>query len=437
MNDIVTIESLAHGGAAVARTERRVVFVKGAAPGDTVRIRRTQEHAGYDEAEVVELLAPGDDRVEPPCAIADVCGGCSWQQVSYEAQLAAKRAAVVDALTRIGGLVDPPVEPTVASPRRFGYRNRIRLRFDGRRLGFYRAKTNSLVPVADCLIAEDTIRESLRAVERFVASLSTRVLRVEIAARGTLAGIVLLLNSQGRLRRSDGHTIRAFLADDENTITGVFLWGRGWKRSWGDTRRVHEIDHAGTTIAVEGGGFAQVNSEANRILVAAVADAACAGRTSSVIELFAGSGNFTTALAGRGLHVTAVESDGEAVESAKRTLRERQRQADAEAPRPIDAPRFRAPRCIEADVRRFVEDHRGETPDVVVVDPPRSGLAEIAPTLASWRAPRLVYVSCNTPTLARDVATFAQAGYRLESALPMDLFPQTFHVETLCILELT
>jgi tRNA/tmRNA/rRNA uracil-C5-methylase (TrmA/RlmC/RlmD family) len=267
------IDALSHGRAAVARDGGKVVFVEGAAPGDVVRARLRRDHGTYAEADVEEILDAGAARVEPPCPIVDACGGCCWQHVAYADQLHAKHRAVVDAFERIAGISEPPVAAVIASPHELGYRNRLKLRFDGGRLGFYRARTHSLVPIADCLIADARIREAHGAVEAFVAALETRVTRVEIASRGAMPGLVLALNSAGRLRRSDVHRVRDFLARGDHAVRGVAMWGRGWRRDWGDIDRSETIED-GLSIETRGASFGQVNSEANRLLVATVLELA-------------------------------------------------------------------------------------------------------------------------------------------------------------------
>jgi len=417
----VRVEALSYGRMGVARHQGKVVFVEGAAPGDLARVRVRTEHDTYCEADVVDVLEPGAARVAPPCPIVEQCGGCCWQHVAYSEQLRAKRTAVADALTRIAGIPEPPVRAVVPSPRELGYRNRLRLRFDGGRLGFYRARTHSLVPIADCLIADDRVRAALPEVERFVATLETRVTRVEIASRGSLPGVVLALNSGGRLRRADTHRIHDYLARADHSVAGVMMWGRGWRREWGDVTRV---ETAADDIAIEtrGASFGQVNTAANTLLVAAVLEAAAASASDHVLDLYAGTGNFSLPLARRALRVDAVEFDAHAAKAARAcALRHH-----------ITNVEFHA-----ATVEQHLARRDTGRVDVVVANPPREGLGATAHAIARLGAPRFVYVSCNPATLARDLKIFTQAGYALHDVAPFDLFPHTFHVETVCDARLT
>src|SRR5207253_684233 len=187
----VSIESLAYGGSAVARHEGRVIFIPGGAPGERLRVRITAQHDSGAEAEIIEILASGPSRVAAPCPIVGECGGCPWQHVDYTSQLEAKQQAIAEAFRRIAGTDAVAMDEIIPSPEKFGYRNRLSLRFEGGRIGFYQARTKRLVPVADCLLAEDRVRQSLAAVEAFLASLATRVMRVEIASRGLLPGVTV------------------------------------------------------------------------------------------------------------------------------------------------------------------------------------------------------------------------------------------------------
>lgn len=416
------IDSLSYGRAALGRSEGRVVFVEKAAPGDRVRAHITKDHGRYLEAGIDEIISSGEQRVEPPCPLVDRCGGCPWQHVSYDQQLSAKRQAVVDALERVAGISTPSVDEIVASPLKFGYRNRLKLRFEHGQLGFYSARSHRLVPIDTCLLAEDHINAGLAEVESLVASLATRATRVEIASRGELSGLVVAINSQGRLRRGDTLTITAFVVSKSNAVKGVVAWGKGWQREWGDTRRRFSVNDGSTRVETGGAAFGQVNTEANQALVERVTRHNDSPGQERVVDLYAGAGNFALALAGHCRGVTAVESNAVAVEAGKANARSQN----------ISNVHFRLER-----VEEFLARVPKRYPDRVILNPPRSGVGPAIAALAEWRTPAITYVSCNPSTLARDVATLAQLGYKLAGVTPFDLFPQSFHVETVCDLRLT
>ncbi len=422
------VDSLSYGPAAVSRVDGRVIFIEGAAPGDRVLARIRAEHPSYDEAELVEVIRDGPHRVAPPCPIAGRCGGCPWQHVDYNTQLGAKRTALVDCLERIAGIDRPPVAAIVASPQTEGYRNRIKLRFDGTRLGFYRARTHSIVEVTDCLIAEPGIRAALPAAAEAVRALRTQVTRVEVIDRGLANGVVLALNARGRLHPGDAATIQSRLSDAGNDIRGLTLWGRGWRKSWGDLERRIKPSANSHAVDFSGGSFGQVNTDANRLLVAEVLSSVAADADDDILELYAGSGNFSFALARAARSLCAVESDRAAVTTARRTIKRED----------VGNISFVSARVEDYLARAAVGGRaRIETPAVVVLDPPRSGLGTAAKAVASIGAPRIVYVACQPATLARDLKEMLERGYRLTRAVPLDLFPHTFHVEAVCTLELT
>ena len=416
------IESLSFGRAAIARHEGRVVFVEGAAPGDRVRATVTATHSGYDEAVVAEVLTAGEARVEPPCPLVKECGGCPWQHVDYQAQLEAKRDALVDCITRIGRIDNPPVAAPDPSPLNLGYRNRLKLRFAGHRMGFYRASTHRLVPVDDCMLAEPYIRNAMPLVEELVAGMSTQATRVEIVSRGRMAGLVVAINSRGRLRRSDTARVREFLDQPGCPVKGVVAWGKGWKREWGDTRRRWRPVPDGPTIEAPGTAFGQVNTLANELLVQRVLEAAGSERKRFVLELYAGAGNLTLPLAPLADQLVAVESDAAAAHALERS-------AHRASFRHVSAVAARAEEYLAAGVR--------QRPDLVVVDPTRSGLGSAAHDIARLEAEKIVYVSCNPSTLASDLRVLVDQGYSLDKVQPVDLFPHTFHVESVCTLRLT
>ncbi len=416
----VTTESLAYGGSAIARHDGKALFVDGAVPAEKLRVRVTEDHGSWAKAEVVSILEPGPDRVSPPCPIVSECGGCPWQHVAYPAQLAAKQAAVTEALRRIGGLAGANVEPILPSPETFGYRNRLSLRFEDGRIGFYQARTNRLVPVPDCLLAAPEVRSALPVVERFVASLATRVMRVEIASRGLLPGVSVAVQSASRLRHGDTLAAHAVVEDRASAVRGLVMHGRGWKRSWGDPRRRFEVA-PGVVVDFPGASFGQVNTKANLDLVRTVVARCTAPVPARLVELYAGAGNFSFAIAARAGRVLAVDEDEGAVEAGRAAAREAG----------IRNLKFAAARAED-----WLESAAGPV-DVLLLDPPRSGLGSAAARVAALRATRVVYVSCNPTTLARDLRTLVDGGYRVAGVTPIDLFPQTFHVETVCTLELT
>jgi 23S rRNA (uracil1939-C5)-methyltransferase len=436
----LTVESLAHGGAGVARLEGYVVFVQGAVPGDRVRARVHKSKRGYAEARAIEILAPSPDRIEPRAAHP----GASWQVLPYERQLEEKERQVREALERIGGFEAPPVEPIVPAVEPWRYRNKVEYSFGTSEagelvLGFHRpGRWNDIDDVADDVLAServDSVRERVKAwcraegLDAYDRRSNDGFLRNLVVREGRRSGTI-----QARVVTSDGD----FAADELAEATGAdgFLWTR--------SSSVAETTREGTTRVVSGAGaieeridvlgdglrfrispeaFFQTNTEmAERLYGNAVELAGLSG-SEKVFDLFSGIGTIALAMATRAGEVVGVElvehAVADAIENAKLNG--------------IDNARFFA-----GDVRtamRPLAEEAGK-PDVVVVDPPRAGLsAKIVRRLLETEAQRVVYVSCNPTTLAPNARQIADAGYRLATVRPVDMFPQTPHIECVALLE--
>lgn len=415
------VTALAYEGAAIARQDGRVVFVDGGAPGDRVLAEILRQRKSHSEARVIDVLRPGPSRIHAPCPVANRCGGCDWQHVDYAMQLESKRQIVLDALERTAKIHSVAVAPVAPSPAALGYRNRIRLHVEDRRLCYYERRSRRAVAVTDCLIAEDRVRSALPSVAELVRALESSVRQVEIASRGELAGIVLSMECSGRLQGTDVRRVLAAIGEPSNQVAGVTMFGPRWHRVWGDMRR--RLDAGPPTLPIDliDTAFGQVNTGANRALVQRVIDLAGLRGTESVWDLYAGAGNLSLPLARRASDVTAVELDVAAVAAGRA----------AAAEHAMANLTFHA---------LAVEEHLARdttVPDLIVLNPPRAGVGEHAERIAARRAQRVIYVSCNPPTLARDAAVFVAHGYRLERASPVDLFPQTCRVETVSELLLT
>lgn len=407
----VTTESLAYGPHAVAHADGKVLFVRGAAPHEEVDVAVREDHGRYAHAEVVTVVRASAARRTPPCPYLPDCGGCPWQHVDYAAQLDAKCSIVAEQLRRIGGQ-DAPVRPVLGSPREYRYRRRLKLRVEAGRVGFYAGGSHRLVPVAGCLLADEEIDATVPAVEALVRALATAVRRIEVAQAPR--GVVVDAEAEGRWVAGDEEACRDWLGGHAE-VSGLALHGRGWRRAWGDERTVLRPE-PGLQIEPRVGTFTQVNEESNQILVRTVLDLIGAGPGVRVLDLYAGAGNFALPAARRGAQVLAVEEGRRAVEDG----------AAATKSLGLDGCHFLAERAerVLADLaaRRAVFD-------AAVLDPPRSGAAAAVPLLLDLRPERVVYVSCDPATLARDVKKLA-TGYDIELVQPIDLFPQTYHVET-------
>ena len=430
----LSIESLAYGGDSIAHLEDgRTAFVRGGCPGDLVSAEIVEERDRFVRAEVLEIITPSADRVTPPCPYFGACGGCTWQHIAYPAQLAAKRRAVVDALTRIGKIADADtlVADTVASPLEYGYRNKIELVADtssGRlRIGFHRAGSDEIISVDECLLLPPKLRKAPKAlggalryivgeqdlgIMRVALRAATNARDVEIALWGTpgpfprkvvATTLGTALKSTSLVRVLNKGTAK------ERKIAGVeVLAGKGFWRE-----RL-----LGVTFAISAPSFFQVNTKAAEKMLELVLAGLHPDGMDRVLDLYAGAGTFTLPLAALAGETVAVESASSAVRDLRRNLESEDLWAEV----------------IGGDATRELPE-LGHF-DLAVVDPPRAGLQPEAVTaLAGTMARRIAYVSCDPATLARDAEALVANGYRLVSATPVDLFPQTYHVETVAFFE--
>lgn len=423
----VTIDRLSYGPAGVGRVDGRVLFVPGTVPGDTVEVLIEEEKKNYARGRVATLVAPSLHRRTPPCPYVTQCGGCPWQHLTYEEQLRAKEAAVRDQLQRIGGIADPPVLPILAAPAEWHYRHRIRLRVDNNaRLGFSPAQSHDIVEIASCLIAGEANALQLQVAREWVAALQTRVSQVEIVAqarRGDDDTFVLLAEAEEMFRSSDDAACTQLLRTHP-LLSGLLLTGPGWRRNWGDLTVTYELGVEDLSLQVRRGTFTQVNPAGNRQLIAALLQLGAFHDKQRVIELYCGMGNFSLPIARRVASLIGIESVHDAVADARENATHAQ----------ITNVEF-----LQSSVYEGVQQllRRGTACDVLVLDPPRTGAAEVIEELPRFAAPTIAYVSCDPTTLARDVRRLQQNGYRLQVAQPLDLFPQTYHVETIAICVLT
>jgi 23S rRNA (uracil1939-C5)-methyltransferase len=384
------IDSLAAGGEGVGRAaDGLVVFVPHTAPGDRVRVRLGAPPAGrrrrHARGALLALLEAGPGRVEAPCPAFGECGGCAWQHVAYPAQLAAKARILRDALARIGGLPLSALPPITPSPQPYGYRARARLRSAGGRVGYRRRGSHQLCAVTRCPVLLPRLEQKL--AELACGNLPDGQWELAAGRDGVRAAPVYAREGAARPAPEPGCPSERL-----------------------------ELEVAGERIGFSAGVFAQSNALLLEALCQGVL--AQAGRGGLALELFAGAGLFTLPLARRFERVVAVEGNALAAADLRRNL-------------------ARAG-CDNVEVRAEpVEELRPDelAADVVVLDPPRAGVARaLAETLARV-APRVVYLSCDPATLARDLGRLVAGGLALRRVEAFDLFPQTPHVEALAVLE--
>ena len=380
----VRIERIVAGGRGLARLpDGKALMAAFGAPGELVEVEVERIHKDYVEGVVTNVIEPSRSRVEPECRLFGDCGGCQLQHLDYPAQLAAKEGVVREQLARIGGLPDVTVNPVVGAEDPWGYRNHMRFS-TGRKFGdagFIHRRGRGLLKVTKCPIADPWVNEVLPQLQGH--------------ARGV---------HQIQLRR--------------NAATGSTLIAPALEVLPEESGQDHYVEElAGRRFRVSASSFFQVNSaQAEKLVQLVASELPAQGRL--LIDAYAGVGTFAAIFAGRFERIIAIEESPSALRDAEVNLAG------------IENVEFR-----RAKVEELLPG-LAEEPDVVLLDPPRVGCApEVLEALVAFAPPTIVYVSCNPTTLARDLRRLTDAGYRLERVTPIDMFPQTAHIE--CVSRLT
>ena len=410
------ITAMTLGPYGVAHLDGKAVMVPNAAPGDLLDAHIEVQRRDHAIARIERILRPGSDRREPPCRFLPRCGGCDWQQIDYDAQMrlkgeliAAAFAHTLDYRCDARGLVEP-------APADFGYRARIRLKCDRGRLGFHEQRTNAVVPIDRCLVAADDLRIPMELAQ----ALGSRCAEIEVVSGAR--GNVLVVDLTRAPTPADRASVQGITSSIQG-VAGIVLRGGGARHVIGDAIISIEVE-TGCEIEGEADLFSQVNRAQNRKLVESVLASAALRPGMRVLDLFCGTGNLSLPSARRGADVTGVDADPLAIEAARRNA----------ARMRLDATQFIASRATEAV--DFLRRSRYR-PDLAIVDPPRVGALDLMEPVARMRAARIIYVSCETLTLVRDLHVLLNNGYRIVKVRAFDFFPNTHHAEVVAHLLLT
>jgi len=429
----VKIERLVFQGDGLGRLpDGRVIFVPSTAPGDEVEVRVEEDRSHFVRGMPVRILAASPVRTDPPCRYFGTCGGCQWQHVAYPAQLDWKRRILEELLVRVGKLDGVLVAPAIDPGAPWEYRARAQLKVIGGArpcMGFHQRETNRVVDIDRCPLLDPRLNALLHAMRHMkhpsFFSLFQR-LREAWVALGTGTG-EMLLSLFGRAQ--DRGALRLLFHTLQAAAPGL----RGVVLLEGDPRQAPRVvDWCGAQVLHEQVGdarfqvgataFFQVSGLAAARLTSLVLEGAALTGTERILELYSGVGTFSVPLAKRARELVGIEANPGAAADGEMNLRQNE---------------CARARIVQAQVEQVLPGVAAEGPwDMVVLDPPRQGCSRsVLDLLASVRTTRLIYVSCDPSTLARDLAVLVRAGYRCASLRPIDLFPQTFHLESVALLE--
>ncbi|WP_026105196.1 23S rRNA (uracil(1939)-C(5))-methyltransferase RlmD [Halalkalibacterium ligniniphilum] len=439
----VIIEDLTHDGAGVAKLNGYALFIPKALPGEKIKAKVVKVKKGYGFGRVLEIVEESKDRVNAPCPIFNQCGGCQLQHMSYEAQLRYKQKQVKDVLERIGKITDVPVHPTLGMSEPWRYRNKAQVPVGeeegGLIAGFYQERSHRIIDMDECLIQHEENDKVIQKVKELARDVGIRgydeerhrgTLRHVVARYGKRTGdIMVVLITRGQELPHKNKLIEAIresipniksIVQNINSKRTNVIFGEKTVILWGDE---YIYDFIGDIkFAISARSFYQVNPEQTKVLYDKALDYAALTGTETVIDAYCGIGTISLFLAQNARHVYGVEIVPEAISDAKRN-------AKLNGFTNVDFAVGEAEKVIPW------WHAQGIRPDVIVVDPPRKGCDDkLLGTILAMKPKRVVYVSCNPATLARDLRVLEDGGYKTQEVQPVDMFPWTTHVE--CISQL-
>lgn len=434
----VTIEGYGEGGMGVARIDGRVVFVHGALRGEKCRVLILKTLKSVTFAKVLEVLEPSSERITPDCPYFPRCGGCTYRHIRYEEELRLKKQRVQDNLSRIGGS-DVTVEEILGARDTLRYRNKAQypVSKDGA-VGFYRARTHEVIECEHCLLVKPEADAAAEALREYMQSCRVagydektgRGLVRHLYVRSNAAGesLVCVLMNGDKLPKED--RLVTLLRDacpkctgivlGTNTKKGNVILGDRYRTLWGSDRLEDTL--CGKTFRLSVPSFYQVNRvQAERLYAKAIEFAGLTGQE-TVLDLYCGAGTITLALSDHAKKVLGAEIVPEAIDDARENA----------ARNGVKNTEFFCGDASDVAKKLARENLR---PDVITVDPPRKGLAaDVVESIAEMQPGRVVYVSCDSATMARDVKRLADLGYTAQRACAVDMFPRADHVETVVLL---
>ncbi|WP_139339534.1 23S rRNA (uracil(1939)-C(5))-methyltransferase RlmD [Bacillus dakarensis] len=438
----IQFEDLTHDGAGVAKVEGYPIFVPNGLPGEKAKIKITKVNKGYSFGRLIEIYEKSADRVDAPCPIYKECGGCQLQHLSYEGQLKAKEKQVRDVLTRIGKLNDVLVHPVLGMEDPWRYRNKAQVpvgeREGGLIAGFYQKRSHEIIDMRACLIQQDINDEVVQTVKEVCEKYGVSAydekrhkgtIRHIMARHGLVTGEVMVVIVTRTPDLPHGKRIVEEIVSRINGVKSVIQNVNTKKTNviLGDETRVlwgEEViyDYIGDVkFAISSRSFYQVNPEQTKVLYEQALSYADLTGEEEVIDAYCGIGTISLFLAKKAKKVYGVEIVPEAIEDAKRN-------AELNG---IENVEFAVGEA-ETVIPKWYE--QGITAEVLVVDPPRKGCDEsLLKTILDMKPKRVVYVSCNPATLARDLRILEDGGYQTQEVQPVDMFPHTTHVEC-CVL---
>ena len=440
---IVNISSLGSSGEGVGRVSDFTVFVNGALPGEEVKAKITEVKKTYAIGKLMEVVKASPERIKPACPIYAECGGCQLQHISYEGQMQVKRQQVKDAMERIGHQKDLTVLPVLGAENPWHYRNKVAFPVGKEKgktiIGCFAQGTHKIIDASNCLIQDELNNDAINAVKEIIDKLGipaynedthTGVMRHVVARTGMKGQLMVVLVTATQELKRKKEIIKMLrsrlpqmvsLQQNIQTYRNNVILGRETKLLWGRPTIKAKLGKFAFNVSAR--SFFQVNTRQAEVLYDTALEYAQLTGKETVIDAYCGTGTISLYLAQKARKVYGVEIVSPAIKDAEKNARENN----------VRNAEFIVGDCTKVMPRLYKQ---GVRPDVVVVDPPRAGCTEaVLQTFASMQPKRIVYVSCNPATLARDIEIMAKLGYKAKKVQPVDMFSHSSHVETVVLLQ--
>jgi len=419
----VAIDSMAFKGYGVARIHGKVVFVPYTVAGDKAWVEIAEEKKNYSTGRLIELIEPSPRRVNPPCPYFGSCGGCQWQHINDTAQVELKKEILRNLLRRLAGLKEIPSIEVFPSPKPYDYRIRIQLKVKEKAMGYYREGSHQIVDINHCPISHPLVNRIIRKLrEESVVFQLTKEIDISVSQE---EGEGILLFHPHPHPHPHNRQIGPFvkrLLQSEPIFRGIAVAGKRKLTLFGDPLEltIPSYQERNLKLRISPGSFSQVNPGQNQRLIQIVLQFSEATKEDRILDLYAGVGNLTLPLAMRAKEVLGIEENRTAVDDAQ-----------------FNAERNGIQHCyfIQGRVEDVLSNWEREAPHLIVLDPPRAGCKTILDQVVRLNPRKIIYVSCEPATFARDLRLFSEKGYFLERLSLIDMFPQTYHMEVVGLLK--
>jgi 23S rRNA (uracil1939-C5)-methyltransferase len=418
----VHIESMAFKGYGVTRIDGKVLFVPYSVAEDKAWVEITETKKNYSIGKLSELIEPSGLRTNPPCPYFGVCGGCQWQHIDHSVHREFKKEIFTEILKRLGGLKEVPSIDVVPSPQPYGYRVRVQLKVRGDTMGYYEERSHRIVDIDHCPIAHPLVNQIISSLRKAPPSFF-QAEEIEINTSPEEEKGILILHPLSAHQRTK-HSTKEFL-QSHPILKGIAVMGEKGLISLGNPSLNFTIpfnrweENSVLRLRTSPKSFFQVNLGQNQRLIQTVLEFSDVRKDERVLDLYAGVGNFSLPLAMASKEVLGIEENRAAVEDAR-----------------FNAERNEIKNCnfIHGRVEDLLEQWKGERPDLMILDPPRTGCKAIWDQVVRLKPKKIVYISCEPTTFSRDLRLFSEVGYSLQKLTLVDMFPQTYHMEVVGLL---